>query len=54
MELNILRIHKEVKSARGPNVDPPDRPGSRMHCPAPDLTRPTVGDHRSVMLVKGR
>ena len=24
----FTRIHKEVKSARGPNVDPTDRPGA--------------------------
>jgi len=36
----IIRNHKEVKSARDPIVGPPDRPGSRVHCPAPVLTRP--------------
>ena len=24
--------HKELKSARDPNVGPPDLPGSRVHC----------------------
>ena len=27
-----------MKSARDPIVGPPDRPGSRVHCPAPVLT----------------
>ena len=35
-----IEIYKEVKSARESNVDPPDCPGSRMHCPAPVLTGP--------------
>ena len=29
-----------MKSARDPIVGPPDRPGSRVHSPAPVLTRP--------------
>ena len=36
----LVRNHKEVKSARDPIVGPPDRPGNRVHCPAPVLTRP--------------
>ena len=40
-EGNLLyKDYKELKSARDPNVGPPDRPGSRVHCPAPVLTRP--------------
>ena len=31
-----IRNHKEVKSARDPIVGPPDRPGNRVHCPAPE------------------
>ena len=28
----LPKDHKELKSARDPNVGPPDRPGSRVHC----------------------
>ena len=36
----ILRIHKEVKSARGPNVDTPDRRQVQEAPSTPALTGP--------------
>jgi len=49
--LNTIRNHKEVKSARDPIVGPPDRPGSRVHCPAPVLTRPL---NTIILTLKGK
>ena len=51
--LLIIRNHKEVKSARDPIVGPPDRPGSRVHCPAPVLTRP-LNPHHLVQIQRNK